>query len=306
MLPAHDTLGSLLRARRAERGLTLQKVAEAAGCDPSYLSLLERDLRDAPSADLLSRLEAALGFERGVLLAAARWQSTPDEVRREVAHLQGAQRIARRLADILCGSTLDEHGRLLGSLDAAYRSGELRRLVEAVGGEAVTDDTNGMAPSSRANAATSPAQGGGGGAARLSLALPSRVPLINKVAAGYPADFTDLGYPARVADEYVRAPALDTPDPDAFAARVVGDSMLPEYREGDVVVFSPARPVKSGMDCFARLEPDHQSTFKRIFFEDDAGARIRLQPLNLAYPARVLPREEVAGLYAAVSVTRAL
>jgi len=81
--------------------------------------------------------------------------------------------------------------------------------------------------------------------------------------------------------------------------------MLPDYREGDVVVFSPTRDVRSGNDCFARLEPDHETTFKRVFFEGEAGEElIRLQPLNSAYPPRVLPRERVAGLYAAVTVMR--
>ena len=37
---------------------------------------------------------------------------------------------------------------------------------------------------------------------------------------------------------------------------------------------------------------------------EDGESVIRLQPLNPKYAARVLPREEVAGLYAAVSVTR--
>jgi SOS-response transcriptional repressor LexA len=58
------------------------------------------------------------------------------------------------------------------------------------------------------------------------------------------------------------------------------------------------------MDCFARIEPDHESTFKRVYLEE--GDVIRLQPLNPAYPARVLAREQVAGLYAAISVTRSI
>ena len=43
---------------------------------------------------------------------------------------------------------------------------------------------------------------------RLSAPLPlrTRIPVINKVAAGYPAEFTDLDYPLNVADEYVDAP----------------------------------------------------------------------------------------------------
>ena len=70
------------------------------------------------------------------------------------------------------------------------------------------------------------------------LAAGRLVPIINKVSAGYPTDFNDLDYPVGVADDYVRCPDLH--DPNAFAVRVIGDSMEPRFREGDIVVFSPA------------------------------------------------------------------
>jgi SOS-response transcriptional repressor LexA len=84
--------------------------------------------------------------------------------------------------------------------------------------------------------------------------------------------------------------------------------MEPLYREGDIVVFSPAKVVESGMDCFVRLEPDHETTFKRVYFEEDAEGRevIRIQPMNSAYGPMVVERERVAGLYAGVSVTRSI
>jgi repressor LexA len=129
------------------------------------------------------------------------------------------------------------------------------------------------------------------------------VPLINKVAAGYPTGFTDLDYPARASDEVVVVPGYTGlhggHDPDAFAATVCGDSMVPEYRAGDIVVFSPLADVVDGSDCFARLEPDHECTFKRVFFEN-GGGRIRLEPLNRGYPTRTVDREQVAGLFRAV------
>ena len=74
--------------------------------------------------------------------------------------------------------------------------------------------------------------------------------------------------------------------------------MRPEFSEGDVVIFSPARDVTDGCDCFVRLEPDHESTFKRIYFDD---GQIRLQPLNPKYAPRTVPRETVVGLYRAVA-----
>jgi repressor LexA len=125
--------------------------------------------------------------------------------------------------------------------------------------------------------------------------------VINSIAAGYPAEFTDLDYPASIADEYIACP--DVTDPDAFAARVVGDSMAPQYGEGEIVVFSPALPTPSGSDCFVRLDPDNETTFKRVYYEDD-GRTIRLQPLNNAYPPRLVPREHVTGIYAAAYVMR--
>ena len=62
------------------------------------------------------------------------------------------------------------------------------------------------------------------------------VPVINKVSAGYPKDFTDLSYPKGAADDFVSCP--DVQDKDAFAGRIHGDSMTPKYREGDIVIFS--------------------------------------------------------------------
>jgi len=276
------SVGAVIRQRRQELGLSLQRVADAAGCAKSLLSAVETGDRNPPGDEILRRVEEVLGLAPGRLTGAAAWQRGLDAggapVREGVAKLQGQQRAAQQLAALLKGERAGA-----GSVDALYRSGELRRLVEQVAGD-----------------------GGAGnaGASVVPIALPREVPLINKVAAGYPKEFTDLGYPARVADEYVRCPDLE--DADAFACRVVGDSMQPVYTEGDIVVFSPAKVVKSGMDCFARLEPDHESTFKRVYLEHgkDGEELIRLQPLNSAYPPRVVGREQVAGLYAAVSVMR--
>lgn len=269
--------------------MTLQELGEAVGCARSYLSAVENEQRAAPSAELLSKIEKVLGCEPGSLIEAAQWQQAGGIVKRRVADMAQQQRAARELVEAIKAEGAS-------GLDQLYRSGVLARMIDRI------------APQLGASAGPVP------------VSLPVEVPLINSVAAGYPSEFTDLGYPARVADEYVRTP--DISDPDAFAARVVGDSMEPQYLEGDIVVFSPARGVRSGMDCFVRLETDAQTTFKRVFFQsgergealmgalgaDDARrvTHIRLQPLNANYPARVVEREQVAGLYGAVSVTRAI
>ncbi len=257
-------IGPIVRARRVALGRTLAQVAAAVQCSKAYLSAIENDrLTNPPSAALLERLEAALQIADGQLRQAADWQRTPANVRAKVAAIE---RRSRQLTALLKHSAADRDagGR---DLDALYRSGKLAALLETHEGNI---DPLG--------------------------AVRYQVPLINRVAAGYPSEFTDLDYPARVADEYVAVPEVS--DPQAFAARVVGESMQPAYGQGDVIVFSPARAAADGDDCFIRLEPDHQTTFKRVYFEGEAY--VRLQPLNPAFAARTVPLEQVTGLWPAV------
>lgn len=265
-------LGDAIRARRRSLGLSLSQLAAGVGCTKSYLSQIETGYRDAPpSREILASLERALRLAPDALARHAALLSMPDALRTEVDALRAQRDRAQALATRLKTTSLDD----------LYKSGQLASLVDAL---TPTEDASSMRNAS-------------------PVALRVQVPLINKVAAGYPTEFTDLGYPARVADEYVGVPEVT--DPDAFAARVVGDSMLPDYREGDIVVFSPERTAVDADDCFARLEPDDETTFKRVYFEIHEGREhIRLQPLNPAYPARTLPREQIAGLYVAVSVIR--
>lgn len=122
------------------------------------------------------------------------------------------------------------------------------------------------------------------------------VPLINRVTAGQPGEFTDLDYPIRIADEYVPCPS--TGDDAQFAARVVGDSMAPQFQDGDTVVFAPNRPPRSGQACFVRFAESNEATFKTFYVDPDG--MIRLQPLNPAYRPQRVPPESISGLYPAV------
>lgn len=281
------TVGQIVRQRREEMGLTLAALAKAVGATKGYLSMIENHrVENPPSAQLLEALEQALAIKGGQLTKAAAWQSTPAAVKLKFEEVADAARQGQDLARWIKDAAGPRKDGARG-LDQVYRTGELSRRVNALLGET---------GAKRKAGAGAGGKRGGGRDLGAAVGVLYRVPLINKVSAGYPRDFTDLDYPRQVADESVAVP--DMTDPDTFAARVVGDSMMPDYREGDIVVFSPAADVKDGNDCFVRLEPDHETTFKRVFFEPPQ--RIRLQPLNAKYPPQVLPREQVAGLYKAV------
>ncbi|MHC4758808.1 MAG: XRE family transcriptional regulator [Planctomycetota bacterium] len=122
------------------------------------------------------------------------------------------------------------------------------------------------------------------------------VPVINNVSAGYPRDFNDLDYPVGIADDYVRCPDIN--DPNAFAVRVVGDSMEPNFNEGDIVIFSPSAEVHNGNDCFIRMSMPHETTFKKVFFEQDNT--VRLQPRNENYSPIIIEGKRINGIYRAI------
>jgi phage repressor protein C with HTH and peptisase S24 domain/DNA-binding XRE family transcriptional regulator len=273
------TVGQIVKQRRERLGLTLAQLADAVGATKGYLSMIENErVANPPSSALLGELEQALGISDGELTRTADWQNTPTPVRQKLEQAVDTAQQGKDLAHWLKQAT-GQRGDGARSLDELYSSGQLGRRINKF-----------------LKVADAPEGDSGTGELDSKVGVRYRVPVINQVSAGYPKDFTDLDYPRQVSDDYVAAP--DVTDPDAFAARVVGDSMSPDYREGDIIVFSPETEVTDGCDCFVRLEPDHETTFKRVFFEE--GDRLRIQPLNPQYPPRVVERENVAGLYRAV------
>jgi transcriptional regulator with XRE-family HTH domain len=75
---AHPSLGSTIRARRGELGLTQEELAERISADGEYLrqsdvSRLERGAVELPRRARLERIAAALGLSTGELLARSGW-----------------------------------------------------------------------------------------------------------------------------------------------------------------------------------------------------------------------------------------
>jgi len=64
-----ETFGQRIRSLRKERGLTLDQLAEAAGCSKSYVWELENKNPPRPSAEKLGSIATALGSTTDYLLA---------------------------------------------------------------------------------------------------------------------------------------------------------------------------------------------------------------------------------------------
>jgi len=67
---------------------------------------------------------------------------------------------------------------------------------------------------------------------------------------------------------------------EPFALRVIGDSMAPEFNDGNIIIVDPGHPLKQG--AYVVLEVEQQVYFGQ-FHQDSQGAR--LQHLHPDYPS---------------------
>lgn len=70
---------------------------------------------------------------------------------------------------------------------------------------------------------------------------------------------------------------------DYIALQVEGNSMEPEYREGDVIIVKLQPDCESGQDCVVYVN-GFDATLKRVVKQNEG---IMLQPLNPAYEPRI-------------------
>lgn len=252
------SLGQIIRKKREQLNLTLSEVGCKSGYSKPYLSTIETGkVKNPPSDQVLKKLEKILDFEPGLLLHIAHMEKLPSDIRQQYESVEAENYKWRQFIKNLVKAKSDA-----SQLDTMLSENNL---------EADRKET-------------------------MAIAAGRLVPVINKVSAGYPADFNDLDYPVGIADDYVRCPDLH--DPNAFAVRVIGDSMKPKFKEGDIVVFSPAAEVHNGNDCFIRFSTPHETSFKRVFFEKNDC--IRLQPRNEKYSPLIIKGKRINGLYRAV------
>lgn len=237
--------------------MTLDEVSGKIGFSKPYLSTIETGkVKNPPSDELLLKLEKLLQFDPGLLLHIAHMERIPSDIRQEYESAEAENQKWRHFI-----RNIIHHKSDAAQIDSLLSDSQLQ-----------------IAPSKN----------------RLSSSRP--IPVINRVSAGYPSDFTDLDYPVGVADDYVRCPDLH--DPNAFAVRVVGDSMEPKFYQGDIVIFSPAAEVHNGNDCFVRFADPVETTFKRVFFEPEQ--KVRLQPRNEKYSPSIVDGKSLSGIYRAV------
>lgn len=114
------------------------------------------------------------------------------------------------------------------------------------------------------------------------------VPLIGMAQAGNGGYFDDAGFPVGGSWDEVRLP--DLKDENAYALEVSGDSMSPVYRDGDIIVVSPAAAIRKGDRIVVKTIAGE--VLAKVLARQ-SEKRIELHSFNPTFEARVLKPEEV-------------
>ena len=118
-----------------------------------------------------------------------------------------------------------------------------------------------------------------------------RIPVLGYARAGSSGYFDDAGYPVGTGWDEIIFPDLE--DPHAYALEVSGESMEPVYRDGDVIIVSPAANLRRGDRLVVKANAGEVMA-KQLLRQ--TAHRIELQSLNPAHPDRSLAIEEIAWM----------
>lgn len=113
-----------------------------------------------------------------------------------------------------------------------------------------------------------------------------KVPLISHIQAGNWCEAVDNFHPGD-AEEWLPAPTRH--GPHAYALRVVGSSMEPRFREGEIVVVDPEVTATSGRFVVAKKVGTQEVTLKQLVIE--AGDSY-LKALNPHWPEPIIRMTE--------------
>lgn len=124
------------------------------------------------------------------------------------------------------------------------------------------------------------------------VATPPRrlIPLLGFAQAGTGGFFDDGGFPVGNGWDEVAFPGDDE---RFYALEISGDSMLPLYRDGDIIIVSPGARLRRGDRVVVRT---FEGEVMAKELKRETAKTIELRSLNPAHPDRIIDRTQIASL----------
>ncbi len=119
-------------------------------------------------------------------------------------------------------------------------------------------------------------------------AMKSKVPLIGLAQAGGGGYFDDAGFPVGASWEEVAFPGIS--DHYTYALEISGDSMLPVYRDGDIIVVSPDSSVRRGDRVVAKT---HDGEVLAKVLQRRSATTVELASFNPEHDTRTFNARDI-------------
>ena len=117
------------------------------------------------------------------------------------------------------------------------------------------------------------------------------LPLLGFAQAGSGGYFDDAGFPAGDGWDHIAFP--EVADAHAYALKISGQSMLPAYRDGDVILVSPSAPIRRGDRVVVKTR-EGEVMAKEL--KRRTPSAIELRSLNAEHEDRTLAAEDVVWM----------
>jgi phage repressor protein C with HTH and peptisase S24 domain len=116
-------------------------------------------------------------------------------------------------------------------------------------------------------------------------------PLIGLAQAGRAGVFDAAGF--AIGGDWDEIDVLAVADEHSYALEIAGDDMAPLYRDGDILIVSPAAPIRRGDRVVIKTAPGEvlAKELKR-----QTVRSIELRSFDPHAPERVIPRDEVSWM----------
>ena len=116
-----------------------------------------------------------------------------------------------------------------------------------------------------------------------------RIPVLGIIPAGIPIEAIE-----DVLDYEDISPEMLNGGKEYFALKIKGDSMSPNYLDGDVVIFLKQDYAENNDDCCVYVN-GYDATFKKIRINNNTGI-LTLQPINSSYEPLFFNEEQIKNL----------
>lgn len=104
------------------------------------------------------------------------------------------------------------------------------------------------------------------------------------------------GIPMEMIEDVIDTEEIDANmlkgDKQYFGLKIKGNSMFPEYLEGDTIICEKVENCENGQDCVVMVN-GNDGTFKRVFKNENG---IILQPLNSQFQPMIYSNEQIEKL----------